>query len=234
MNNVGWGVILNNNTTYTGRSFSQFHQFMGGHISNFSDPNSYGEHALYMEALYSLVEGNTFENPVPTDNGDYVKMRGGSSIIRYNMFHGNLSDHVIEYPDMEDSWQFMGVDMNLGVVGDTNCADSVWCSVTSSNITLAELTDNAEALTKDFAYGNVMANEAGPQGAQTIQYGSYSAPNECPPAPIWLIATAGCISSTTRSISPPPYFRLQILIATFRRQPNIRFIHLHSQQCVLE
>lgn len=186
LENVGWGVLANSNTAGGGRRFTQFHQFKGSHINNFSQPGSFSMHALYLEGLHSLVEGNLIENPqmdltgnTPNyDNGDFIKVRGGDSIIRYNLFRGIVGDHIIEYPDMEDTYQFVGVDMNLGVPGDTTCGDSVWCTFPTTNITLGQLTENAEALAKDAAYGDVMGNQL---PITSIQYGSQSAPDECPP-----------------------------------------------------
>jgi hypothetical protein len=115
MDHIGFGVMANNNTAYTGRSMTQFHQVIGSHFINFSDVGSAGEHALYMEAFDTIIEGNLFENPLPGSSGDFMKVRGGDSIIRYNVFRGDVAGHVIEYPDMEDTWQFVGVDMNLSV-----------------------------------------------------------------------------------------------------------------------
>ena len=179
MNNVGWGVLDNNNTTYTGSSMTLFHQFIGGHISNFSDTNSYSEHALYMEAFYTLIEGNLIENPTASDNGNFMKVRGGTAIIRYNGLIGQLGGNTIAFPDMEDTFQFVSVDDNLGPIGGT-CGQSVWCTITSNNITIPHLVQNEEALAHDYVYGNVLSNPNA-MGFPALQYGSYSAPNECPP-----------------------------------------------------
>lgn len=184
LENDGWGVLANSNTAGGGRRFTQFHQFIGGHINNFSQPGSFSMHALYMEGIHSLVEGNLIENPQfdisgvnPNyDAGDYIKMRGGDSIIRGNTFRGALGDHFVEYPDMEDTIAFMSTDGNLGVLGDTTCADSTWCSVPTNNITLAQLTENEEALANDWLYDNAMSNQLPIIG---IQVGSQSAPLEC-------------------------------------------------------
>lgn len=179
MNNVGWGVIANNNTTYTGSSMTMFHQMMGSHISNFSDTNSYSEHALYMEAFYTLIENNLIENPTALDNGNFMKVRGGSAIIRYNALLGQLSGNTIAFPDMEDTFQFVSVDDNLGPVGG-GCGASVWCTITTNNITIPHLIQNEEALAHDYVYGNILSNPNA-NGFNAIQYGSDSAPTECPP-----------------------------------------------------
>jgi hypothetical protein len=181
MNNVGWGFLINNNTTYTGTSFSMFIQFIGNHIANFSDVNSYSEHAIYVEGPYNLIEGNYIGPPGPNDNGNFIKDRGGSSIIRYNSFIGQLSGNTIGYPDAEDAFAFESLDDNLGVPGSTSCTppSSMWCS-TTNNITIPHVVQNAEAQAHDYNYGNVYYNSTS-NGFPVVQYGSDAAPTECPP-----------------------------------------------------
>lgn len=194
----GWGVLANNNTggvgTNNGRRFTAFHQFMGGHINNFSQPGSFSNHGLYMEGIYSLVEGNLIENPQSNisnallplyDNGDFIKMRGGASIIRYNMFRGILTGPAVWYPDMEDTVAFVDISSQLGQPGVANCSLSTWCTYTSNNITLTELAENQEALAKDYFYGNVVSNQAGNQAIALLTYGSYSALQECTVIGYW-------------------------------------------------
>lgn len=194
----GWGVLANSNTggvgVNNGRRFTALHQFIGGHINNFSQPGSFSNHGLYMEGIYSLVEGNLFENPQSNlsdplnpiyDNGDFIKMRGGASIIRYNMFRGILTGPVVWYPDMEDTVAFVDIASQLGQPGVANCSLSTWCSYTSNNITLTELAENQETLAKDYFYGNVVSNEAGNQAIALLTYGSYSALQECNDIGYW-------------------------------------------------
>ena len=124
-----------------GQLFSAFQQFTGNYIHHFSIPGSFGTHGMYLQALHTIVDGNLFDDPQKDcsglaltacnyDNGDFIKMRGGDSIIRYNIFRGTSSPDTVtpNTRPMSDTWQFMSPDENLGVQGDTNCAHSGWCS----------------------------------------------------------------------------------------------------------
>ena len=171
-----------------GRRFTAFTQVMGSHINNFSSPNSSGTHGLYIQGLYNLVEGNLFENPqydisnplAPTyEGGMFIKMRGGQAIVRYNTMRGITSGVGMQFDEMEDTVAFMDIASQLGQPGTASCGASTWCSITSNNITLAQLTMNMQALATDFYYGNVMSNEGGKVAQPYIQYGSYSSTQEC-------------------------------------------------------
>lgn len=183
-NNTSWGVILNNNTSEgTYRAFSDYQQLIGNHCNNYSFPGSFSTHCGYLQGNHPLVEGNLVENPkldnttnpATIDQGDAFKIRGGESIVRYNLMRGLWGGYAVEYNDNEDSAQLESADGNYGTPGETMCANSVWC-IQTNNISMVELTEHAEAMAKDFYYGNVAANE---EQNRDLQLGSYSAISEC-------------------------------------------------------
>lgn len=174
------GALINNNTSGTGRTYSDFIQMIGNHIHNFGDTGSLqsSTHGAYIQGLHAIFEGNLVDHPVVGMGGDGVKMRSDSSIIRYNTIRGPV-EHIIEYPDQEDAWQFVDWNSMLGQPGVGSCGTSTCYGTTTNNITFPHITENAEAMSKDYFYGNNASNEYGSIGQSGLQYGSYSALQEC-------------------------------------------------------
>lgn len=179
LNDVQQGILAKNSTFNSGTTFTQFLYWGGNNIENFGFNTNSGYHGGYFQGQFTVVEGNRYAYPQPGNNADFIKMRGSDSIIRYNSFIGAIGFHVIEYPLLTDSCAYESADCLLGTPGDTTCADSTWCTITTNQITMSQLTINSQSLTVDRLYGNILSNKYGSQAAPTVQYGSYSGGNEC-------------------------------------------------------
>jgi Chitobiase/beta-hexosaminidase C-terminal domain len=192
---VAWGALLNNNTfpnsntnDTAGQMWADYQQFIGSHISDFSFPNGFSTHGLYMQGGHVLIEGNLIENPqidcspLPLndcnyDGGNFIKARGSASIIRYNTLRGLLTGNAIAYPDMADSATYTSLSQYLGLQGDTTCGDSAYCTITTNRATIPQMLENQQALQEDYSYGNVFSMSAGIKNNSVYDVGSYAAFN---------------------------------------------------------
>ena len=123
----------------------------GNHIHNSGWPGSGSEHQAYIQSFFGVVQGNLVDHYTSGADGSAIKWRGLEGIFRYNnIASGPL--RVFDMVDVEDAIPYVSFEGYLGIPGDADCSDSLYClgDTAGPNIVAA----NQESLQKDFVYGN--------------------------------------------------------------------------------
>jgi hypothetical protein len=168
------GFFSDNNASgqYRWAPVTQLVTVTGNHIHGSGEPANYSYHQAYFQSFYGLMQGNRLDNYLSTASGSNIKWRGVEGIFRYNYLSNGpvRSFDLVENQDGAQYTTFEGAGVNgasyLGAPGDTNCANSYYCSgdTAGANIIAAY----QESAQKDFIYGNEIF--AGPTAAQQIHY----------------------------------------------------------------
>jgi hypothetical protein len=132
----------------------------GNHFINNGYVTEQGDHQIYNQSFYSLMEDNLIDHALPTAAADAIKFRGIAGIARYNYIGTDASSsgpaRLMDWVDNQDSGVYQAFEGYLSNPGQTNCAMSMWClgDTAGANI-IAALQESAQ---QDFMYGNAMTN----------------------------------------------------------------------------
>lgn len=144
----------------------------GNHLTGNGYQTSGGDHQIYNQSFYSLVEGNRIDNYVPTATGSNIKFRGIEGIFRYNYLGTSISGtkgpaRDFDLVEIQDAFSYVTFEGYLSHRGDTNCNASMWCLGDQMGANL--LAAYQESAQKDFIYGNLILNNGA--AWQQIHYG---------------------------------------------------------------
>ncbi len=143
--NSGWVVV------------TQLLTFKGNHIEGSGIAGSAGEHQLYIQSWYTLVEGNLIDKYNPLAGGSEIKSRAPGGIYRYNNLASGAA-RLLDFVEEEDLPQYTEFEVYLGAPGDTNCNDSLYC--TGDTIGPNIMAAHQETFQSDFVYGNELFGQS--------------------------------------------------------------------------
>jgi hypothetical protein len=168
-NGTTLGVFSDDNTSNAWATYTQAFSLIGNNFHNCGWTNT-GAHCLYLQTLYTLVEGNKIgpggsNYYLSGDGPSGLKFRGAELIARYNLIGANL-DRDFDFVDNSDGSPYVTMDVYLGAPGNVTCAQSLYClGDTAGGGIIAAYFESEQ---KDFVYGNIAGWSDGGQ----VHYGA--------------------------------------------------------------
>ncbi|MGA1983711.1 MAG: hypothetical protein ABSG84_14745 [Acidobacteriaceae bacterium] len=166
----GLATYANGNNAFA--TITQQVTVRGNHLTNNGYRTSAGDHQMYNQSWFTLVEGNRIDNYLSTATGANIKFRGIEGIFRYNYLGlsssgSNGPTRDFDLVENQDAFSYSTFEGYLSHPGDTNCDDSLWClgDQAGANVIAAY----QESAQKDFIYGNLVLNAGA--AYQQIHYG---------------------------------------------------------------
>ncbi|MGA1983721.1 MAG: chitobiase/beta-hexosaminidase C-terminal domain-containing protein [Acidobacteriaceae bacterium] len=165
----GLATYANGNNAYA--TITQNVTVRGNHLTENGYSTEGGDHQIYNQSFYSLMEGNLLDHYLATAQGDAIKFRGIEGIIRYNYLGSDSTSsgpqRLIDEVEVQDASMYVTFEGYLSSAGDTNCDDSFWCIGDAAGPSV--IAAYQESAQKDFIYGNAMTNAAS-QAEMQIHY----------------------------------------------------------------
>jgi hypothetical protein len=166
LDTCGLGVFTADNGNNAWTSITQLVTVTGNHVQNAGISGANGEHGFYIQTWYALLQGNLFDDYNPLASGSAIKWRGVEGIFRYNDV-GSGGARLFDLVEIQDATPYITFDSYLGLPGDTNCNDSMYCLGDKAGANI--LAAYQESFQKDFIYGNEL------WGSSTVQQIHYLA-----------------------------------------------------------
>ncbi len=157
MDTCGLGVFTNDDGSNGWVTITQLVTITGNHVQNAGISGQDGEHGAYLQSFYALVQGNLFDNYNQLAGGSDIKWRGLEGIFRYNNL-GSGAARLFDLVEEQDSPFYLTFEGYLGLPGDTNCKDSMYCLGDTAGPNI--VAGYQESFQKDFIYGNVLFGES--------------------------------------------------------------------------
>jgi hypothetical protein len=134
----------------------------GNHIHGSGWSTEDGDHQVYFQSYYGLMEGNRIDNYLKTAQGSNIKWRGVEGIFRYNYLStGPTRD--FDLVDNQDGGAYMTLEQYLDSSGLYGVGDRAGANI------IAAYQESAQ---KDFVYGNLIypSGHGSNGGDQQIHY----------------------------------------------------------------
>jgi hypothetical protein len=158
------GIYTAENSTNGWATITQLVTGTGNHIHGSGNAGMEGEHQVYFESWYGLLQGNLVDEYTAGAEGSSIKWRGVEGIFRYNNIASGAA-RLFDLVDAEDAVPYLAFEGYLGLPGDTNCDDSGWCL--GDQLGANGLAAFQESWQKDFIYGNELF---GTSALQQVHY----------------------------------------------------------------
>jgi hypothetical protein len=153
LDTCGLGVFTDDNGNSGWVDITQLVTVTGNHVQNAGITGQFGEHEAYIQTWYALLQGNLWDNYNRQALGSAIKWRGVEGIFRYNNV-ANGAQRLFDLVEVQDASFYLTFDGYLGLPGDTNCNDSMYCQGDKAGPNI--LAAYQESFQKDFIYGNEM------------------------------------------------------------------------------
>jgi hypothetical protein len=151
LDTCGLGLFTDDNGNSGWVTITQLVTMTGSHIQNAGISGSATEHGAYVQTWYALLQGNLFDNYNLQAGGSDVKWRGVEGIFRYNNIASGAA-RLFDLVDEQDAPAFVTFETYLGLPGETNCYESVYCPGDTAGPNI--IAGYQESFQKDFIYGN--------------------------------------------------------------------------------
>ena len=164
LDTCGLGIFTAENGNSAWAPITQLVTITGSHIENAGISGQSLEHGAYFQSWYALMQGNLVDNYNPLASGSAIKWRGVEGIFRYNNVASGAA-RLFDLVEEQDSPNYITFESYLGLPGDFNCNDSMYCL--GDNAGPNVLAGYQESFQKDFIYGNELF---GASAQQQIHY----------------------------------------------------------------
>jgi hypothetical protein len=151
LDTCGQGVFTNDDGSNGWVTVTQLVTVTGNHIQNAGISGDDHEHEAYVQSWYALLQGNLWDNYNPAAFGSAIKWRGVEGVFRYNNIASG-AERLFDLVEEQDATSYITFENYLGLPGDTNCGDSVYCLGDTAGPNI--LAGYQESFQKDFIYGN--------------------------------------------------------------------------------